>query len=388
MSVPSGQRFSLVSAVALSAVTLMLLSVACATSVRDKEAPPPTLISAEAGIAPEVACVETTCPAPFATCPDAKGGPCTTDLMTNVDHCGACGAACPKAPDPATKNGSYVCSGGVCRLACALLSADCNNNAADGCETSTVSDPNNCGFCGNKCKDGDLCWLGACGCPNGFTQCGNECKNLQADDQNCSACGMLCTAPTDPADTRWICGANVTPANTKWTCATAACNLQCKPGFGDCNKDFCGDGCEKSLLTDPENCGACGKKCESWQACVMGACLCPSGTELCDGECIDFNKDPNNCGGCGNKCPGPRATSPGKIVGGSPSCENGVCKYVCFPGFADCDGRPGNGCEVTLNTDQKNCGSCGTACDVGRGQPCVSGVCLTKPCVDGPGTTK
>jgi len=375
------QRFLFVSIAV--AIPTLLSTASCARSVRD-EYTPPVLVSDEAGLAPINACVETNCPAPFATC----GGkaPCTIDLKSNVQHCGACGAKCPTAPDPAAKNGSYVCSEGVCKLACAPLSADCNQNQADGCETSTVSDPNNCGFCGNKCKDGDPCWLGACGCPNGFTLCGTECKDLQSDDKNCSACGKLCKAPDDPNDAHWICGPNVEPANTKWTCATADCKLLCKPPFQDCNKDFCGDGCETDVSSDKNNCGACGKKCESWQSCVNGTCLCPQGTILCDDECIDINKDPNNCGGCGKKCPGPKSTQPGKPpVGGSPSCENGECKYVCFPGFADCDDYAGNGCEVNLNTNQKNCGACGTSCDVGAGQPCVLGVCLTKPCPDGTG---
>jgi hypothetical protein len=370
-------------AILASALVSLLLSASCARSLKD-DSSEPVLISDDAGLLPIPLCVDKVCPAPFATCANSKG-PCTTNLKTDVTNCGACGAACPKEDDPASKNGSYVCSDGVCQLACALLSADCNNNKADGCETSTVSDPQNCGFCGNTCKDGEICWLGACGCPKGFTQCGNTCKKLDADDDNCSSCGKLCRAPEDPSDPRWICGPSVTPANTKWTCAASACNLSCKSGFGDCNKQFCADGCETDLLSDRDNCGACGKKCESWQTCVQGACLCPQGTILCDDECVDVNKDPNNCGKCGKKCPGPAPKGPGKLSTGSPSCENGVCSYTCFPGFADCDFNIANGCEVNLNTNQWHCGSCETWCDTRAGQPCVEGKCLTKPCPAGSG---
>jgi hypothetical protein len=53
---------------------------------------------------------------------------------------------------------------------------------------------------------------------------------------------------------------------------------------------------------------------------------------------------------------------------------------VCFPGFADCDDDVYTGCEVDIRKDQRNCGACGTRCDVKGGQPCVEGACLTKPC--------
>ena len=39
-----------------------------------------------------------------------------------------------------------------------------------------------------------------------------------------------------------------------------------------------------------------------------------------------------------------------------------------------------NGCETRLSGDQRNCGACGNACDIARGQPCVAGVCRTKAC--------
>lgn len=369
-------RAALVSAAAVA----LLVEASCARGVDDEQFQP-ALLDPDAGVVTQNLCVETQCPAPYATCPGVPG-PCTVDLRSNVEHCGACGAACPE-PTRST-HGSYVCSGGQCRLACAPLYADCNNSPADGCETSTESDPANCGFCGNACDEGVVCWKGACGCPKGFTQCGKDCKRLDSDVDNCSACGMLCRAPSDDADPRWTCGPGVTPANTDWTCASASCNLLCKTGYGDCNDDFCGDGCETDLLYDPANCGACGNKCNDGQWCNRGTCACPSGMTSCNGECVDLRSDPRNCGGCGHRCPGPAAWRPGMKSTGSPACEDGQCTYVCFPGFADCDGRISNGCEANLATDQRHCGDCATSCDVGAGQPCVAGACLTKPCERGP----
>lgn len=45
----------------------------------------------------------------------------------------------------------------------------------------------------------------------------------------------------------------------------------------------------------------------------------------------------------------------------------------CAGGKGDCDGNPDNGCEVDLNSDKNNCGSCGNVC-AGR-KVCVQGRC-------------
>ncbi len=364
---------------AVVAAMALVVASACAQSVEDG------LVAPELGIPetsppPKNACVETKCPAPFATCPGS--GPCTVDLRSDVLHCGSCEKQCPKGT---RSNGTFLCVEGTCEIACAPSYGDCNGDVVDGCETPLGKDPKNCGGCGITCAEGDICWKGACGCPKGFTACGDECKKLDADDDNCTACGTLCRAPTDDADPRWTCGSKVTPANTKWTCAESSCSLRCKPLYGDCNDNFCGDGCEVDLGSDPANCGACGHACDPGQACVQGTCLCPPGTILCGGECVDTARDPLNCGACGYTCPGAwqlRAGKPG--TGGGPLCEGGECRYVCYPGFADCDKDIDNGCEVDLRKDQRNCGACGTSCDVKAGQPCVAGQCLTKPCEIGP----
>lgn len=356
---------------------LVVSSSSCATSGDGGDAEP-VLFLPDSGSNAQAMCVETKCPAPFATCPGTPG-PCTTDLDSNVAHCGACGAACPKAT-PST-HGTWLCSGGQCRLACDAFFANCNGLPDDGCEVATASDPKNCGFCGNACKDGELCWKGACGCPNGFTQCGDECVQTSSDNDHCGACNTPCKPPTAPDDPRWRCGAGMIPSNTSFHCTNGACPLECNGGYEDCNEDFCGDGCEIDLLSDSNNCGACGNKCQPYEFCKNGACACPSGTTRCGNECVDLARDTKNCGACGRRCP---AANMGTPSNGGPSCENGACSYVCFPGFADCDKNIANGCEVDLTKDQLNCGACKTKCDARAGQPCVKGVCLTKPCENGP----
>jgi hypothetical protein len=369
--------------VALLVCAGLVLQWSCARS-GDGGDDEPVLFLPDSGAKIADLCVETQCPWPFATC-SGKPGACTVDLRNDVANCGACHAACPKAT-PQT-HGRWLCSEGKCHLACEPLWANCNLLPEDGCEVSTDDDPLNCGFCGNKCDPGVLCWKGACGCPNGFTQCGNDCVNVKADDLHCGACDTPCKAPPIE-DPRWICGPGISPPNTKFRCGDAACALRCDSGFQDCNSDFCGDGCEIDILNDPMNCGACGNACDPGQFCANGVCLCPPGTTRCGQACVDIANDVRNCGGCGRRCPGPTSGGPfaatTEPVNGGPACNGGVCSYVCFPGWENCDGKVANGCEVNVNTDQHNCGACGTKCDIRGGQPCVLGKCLTKACPNGP----
>ncbi len=355
--------------VAFASLAALVFVAACAGSTADPYGSDPPPFSPPPAV--KEVCVETVCPAPYATCGDELD-PCSTDLRSNVDHCGACDTPCPPSRDGVT----WVCSEGQCRMACEPYYADCNLSPTDGCETPTASDPKNCGACGKACDEGVLCWRGACGCPNGLTQCGQECKNLSSDNANCGACGSQCKAPDSPDDPRWMCGPSVTPANTGWTCQSAACSLQCKPRYGNCNDDFCGDGCETDLGSDPKNCGACGNVCGDGQRCVFGSCQCPAGTVNCGRGCTNVLADPENCGACGSACPGP------SNAGGGAACVGGTCSYVCTPGWADCNGSVEDGCEANLVTSQFSCGACGVRCEAARGQPCVQGVCLTKKCED------
>jgi hypothetical protein len=103
-------------------------------------------------------------------------------------------------------------------------------------------------------------------CPPGHTLCstdaGTFCADLQADWQNCGACGNACPQA----------------AHTVYsfvyeafeTCTAGQCTGGCQHGWTACD-DLC-----VTTETDPANCGACGNTCAAGDVCVEGACVDPS----------------------------------------------------------------------------------------------------------------
>ncbi len=333
---------------------------------------------ADAGV-----CPATACPAPWATCPGVDGTlpvyACSIDLSTDRNHCGSCDVVC-KDPS-AAYNVRMACASGQCQAFCYEGYADCNGVTDDGCEANTKEDPNNCGACGTACAPGVACVRGKCGCPPGMTVCDGRCVDVSKDDLNCGACHHSCLEdqPTD---------AGSTPDHMFYGCSEGQCKdlrcMQVGEFWADCNHDTALDGCEVNLRSDVKNCGACGNACEPGQRCIddgaVVQCQCQQGRSYCPARagglegCFDLENDPRNCGACGYVCP--------YVANAAPVCDRGRCKHECLPGTADCNGREDDGCEVELNKDPRNCGGCGTTCDVARGQPCVGGHCLMGDCDD------
>ncbi|MDP3220504.1 MAG: hypothetical protein Q8S73_40805, partial [Deltaproteobacteria bacterium] len=100
-------------------------------------------------------------------CPSGQtlcGASCR-DLTSDANHCGRCGAAC-------AAGGAPVCVEGTCaRPTCGGRFADCDGNAANGCETDLTATPNHCGACGavgsEVCdgRDNDCDGVADDGCP-------------------------------------------------------------------------------------------------------------------------------------------------------------------------------------------------------------------------------
>jgi hypothetical protein len=291
------------------------------------------------------------------------------DLASDPNHCMACGHAC------AFPNAVAGCRMGACVLAaCASGFADCDGVLANGCETNTGTDAGNCGACGNRCQfasaaascAGGRCVMGACNA--GFRDCdanpldGCEVNTASGDVANCGACNNRCPPP--PIGTSAVCSAS--------TCGTSS--VSCPSDRRDCNA-MSGDGCETTILTDVNNCGACGARCSATggvPGCAGGVCsiTCTAGLGNCDGVVANgcetsTSTSATNCGACNRVCSVANATA---------SCVAGACGVArCNDGFGDCDGMAANGCERNLNSDNANCGACGTVCPSGR--VCSGGSC-------------
>ncbi len=108
--------------------------------------------------------------------------------------------------------------------------------------------------------------------------------------------------------------------------------------------------------------------------CQAGMCqplMCTPPFADCDGMpvngCeINTSTDVNNCNGCGVACPNrPNSTR---------TCNAGACGFVCNAGFADCNAAFIDGCEVSITSDNNNCGNCGLVCPP-LTPNCVNSVC-------------
>ncbi|MEZ4391859.1 MAG: hypothetical protein R3A48_12245 [Polyangiales bacterium] len=306
-----------------------------------------------------------TCVAGRGDCDGDAANGCEVDLNADPAQCGTCGAACRVA------NATASCAAGVCGIASCLPGfADCDGDAANGCEQDIGADSTNCGGCGRRCGVGTACQGGLCVslCGAGTTFCTDRCARLSDDPSHCGACGNACPG-----------GSNASP-----NCAGGRCALLCATGYGDCNGSP-GDGCEASLRDRVDHCGACGARCDRANAtsvCSNGACrvgACATGFATCDG--VDENgcetnltADVQNCGACGRRC---------SLANAGATCDSGVCAVgSCSPGFANCNGVASDGCEINTASDNFNCGACGVSC--APGTACSGGSCRST-CA--PGTT-
>ena len=284
-----------------------------------------------------------------------------------------------------------VCVQGSCAMGC--------NGAHPACGTGQICDVSR-GACVQCIVDGDCATGSYCSGGTCLTGCRS---NSDCTGQQCDRTSHKCVACVD--DT--ACGFGQICNVATETCVTG-CSPQHACGFG---QGCCAGACVNGN-TDVNNCGACGNVCPSGSGCCAGTCTplstlancgtcgnacadVPSGTRACtSGKCgvggcntgfadcdknatngceVSINVDVNNCGTCGNACGSPaNATGLG--------CVNGKCGMTCNGSFKDCNGTYSDGCEVDTSKDNKNCGACGNACP--SGITCASGLCGFNSCAD------
>ncbi len=315
-------------------------------------------------------CENGTCDFECDTCYHKEGSGCFAN--TSTSHCGRNDEQCDVPDD---SNARAVCDGSgdpcdySCSFECLTGWADCDPGSDVLCETHIATDPNNCGACFHICDLPNTnehycaydtqtssyeCRVSSC--DMGFGNCDNDHSNgceaiFATDDDNCGACGHKCNALP-----------NVEEAH----CAGGGCVIvSCDPSWGNCNPDV-EDGCETYLVDNVEHCGNCANQCtvpDSWHASpVCAGTVCSYECNIPYTDCSDAipgcesdtSSDENNCGSCGNVCP--------SYPNSNPVCENSQCSYECGVGWKDCNGVASDGCEININTDVDNCGSCGNVC--------------------------
>jgi hypothetical protein len=160
--------------------------------------------------------------------------------------------------------------------------------------------------------------------------------------------------------------------NELYECVDGRCVMQCRSGWLDCD-GLPDNGCEASPWNN-DSCGKCGVICsDPAKPCLLQpfgsnvkACGCTSG-QYCNGQCVDTTTNDKNCATCGNACP--RNGDGGTL---DPNlhmyygCVYSECgRPKCEEPWADCDGDLANGCETNLlSTD--SCGACNSVCSPGQ----------------------
>src|SRR5262249_41219226 len=140
------------------------------------------------------------------SCGGNQGNGCEASTLTDPDHCGAGGAqnlGC-LIKCASTNIASRTCGAGVCNGVCAAGFAGCNGNKqTDGCGKNVAVDPDNCGAGG---MSGPIEGMG---------------QGAQG-----AGCGVVCS---------------MSHMATR-TCSGGLCNGNCSAGFADCNMNKQVDG--------------------------------------------------------------------------------------------------------------------------------------------------
>ncbi|MBX3182526.1 MAG: hypothetical protein KF915_07850 [Polyangiaceae bacterium] len=318
-------------------------------------------------------------------CPAAEKW-CDGRCVPTDDPQFGCGAGC----EPCAPGMNARCEAGACVLeGCAAGFGNCNLDRTDGCEVSLISDPANCGACGRACVVNHgvaACVAGECAvasCEVGFQDCDGDPSN------GCEA--RIGADPSHCGGCGQACSA--TPG-AQAVCRDGSCGEKACSAFrGDCNESSF-DGCETNLVIDNDHCGFCGNRCELPNAiakcdaarCVIESCVAPFAD--CDGDpgngCeVDLSRGSAlHCGACSRAC-----STAGVDTA---TCAGAECAHDCRAGFGDCvtPAFPAadDGCEQDLTNDPAHCGACALSCVIpGAVAGCAGGRCVVTSCAAGAG---
>jgi hypothetical protein len=233
---------------------------------------------------------------------------------------------------------------------------------------NTVSSPEHCGRCDNRCGLGTECVAGSCNlrCSPGTVRCESECIDPTSNPRFCNA-DSTCTNFT-----RCPTGQRCTDGNCVANCARGSivCDARCVDP--STNRRFCGASGDCTGSNRGMDCGAGG-------VCADGVCLstCPMDTVACEGGCISPLNDRLHCGARGD-CLG---SNEGVACAADQVCTNGRCSVGgCATGTIRC----GSVC-VAPESNRDFCGAIGDCAGPNAGsrcaanEQCLAGLCVFTP---------
>lgn len=307
-------------------------------------------------------------------CTDLNHKTTCADLQYSTSHCGGCNNLCVAHGELHPNSTSVLCNDGRC----IATSCDAGYHVYEGnCEPDS---PERCGPLAVNCLTSNY-GCEAAECNNGkcvVTQCNpkffiddnNTCR--LSDNDNCGAIDHRCSAGE--------------------FCSLGECKSTCEPDQTPCTNQDTGSVTCADLDTNPDNCGACGVKCNTdvipnsiAVECKGGQCIathCDSNSYLQDGKCIEST--PLICGNAKKDC----TELEGQLA---VLCIDNECVVrSCQEGYilasnrcSKCDSSKPSTCNnqcVNKNTDVKHCGSCGKECKTSDFPHSTSVVCQSGSC--------
>lgn len=307
-------------------------------------------------------------------CTDLNHKTTCADLQYSTSHCGGCNNLCVAHGELHPNSTSVLCNDGRC----IATSCDAGYHVYEGnCEPDS---PERCGPLAVNCLTSNY-GCEAAECNNGkcvVTQCNpkffiddnNTCR--LSDNDNCGAIDHRCSAGE--------------------FCSLGECKSTCEPDQTPCTNQDTGSVTCADLDTNPDNCGACGVKCNTdvipnsiAVECNRGQCIathCDSNSYLQDGKCIEST--PLICGNAKKDCTELEGQLAVLCIDNEcvvKSCQGGY--ILASNRCSKCDSSKPSTCNnqcVNKNTDVKHCGSCGKECKTSDFPHSTSVVCQSGSC--------
>ena len=130
-----------------------------------------------------------------------------------------------------------------------------------------------------------------------------------------------------------------------------------------------GNGCEAILLTDPNNCGACGHSCGPNAACSGGSCFSLGPT--CTDGIKNGNETAVDCGG--GTCP---ACPVGLSCQTNGDCVSNACNTLTLTCASNqCADNHKDGAETDVDCGGGTCAACATGKKCAINSDCASNAC-------------